>query len=594
MAKKGGRPRKSAPVSKPRKRGRPVKEKGSVDDYVRWLKAGGDEFLLLAPKRAGVDEMRHRAVVWYRGTPWKLDPALLDAWPLSSDLRKQLERNVALCRQEMVSFARARPLMVAELRRDQSLCAFFRQNAAGFKRMDAERKAAKRARRVARGGAASRLLRGRKKKALALALEARHYVHRKGLSTHVVSEILTKQEDGKTVSQSWISDNLRVLDQADRLFFTKLFLAAMAGYGFSFDAGTVTESEAGQRAKLLGVIISFSVPFALAPMIEPAAFGTAAVVAAKREAKANPFPPGFDEPRPKGSINAWILFSAQDVYVTSESDGRGRLVDRMWVLEGQARKDWGRLRHSEKLRWALKAKAENKRRAEALKTWKADLEKAWLAAERVHALAQTRAHRYPERPATNSAKTIYLLECAARPARLTTLALHNATIHAMLDAPDPIKTACAAKATALRLARWRSVRGLLPEALRAPGDASAAERCTWDRHRRHVVIDVAANPRLAARQAEARRHLGLATPRERVAPPVRDAPVDPDSWKDIFKQTVRVGSGLIDVRKAARLEDVEDSGPGRVERAPRRRGARRAKAPRKRRNEDDDEWDGED
>ena len=58
--------------------------------------------------------------------------------------------------------------------------------------------------------------------------------------------------------------------------------------------------------------------------------------------------------------------------------------------------------------------------------------------------------------------------------------------------------------------------------------------------------------------------------------------------------TARMGSGLIDVREAARLEDVEDSGPGRVERAPRRRGARRAKAARKRSNEDDDEWDGED
>ena len=92
VAKKGGRPRKSAVVSVQRKRGRPTKDKGSVDDYVRWLKAAGYEFMLLAPKRAGVDEMRHRAVVWYRGTPWKLDSALLDVWPLSGDLRKQLER----------------------------------------------------------------------------------------------------------------------------------------------------------------------------------------------------------------------------------------------------------------------------------------------------------------------------------------------------------------------------------------------------------------------------------------------------------------------------------------------------------------------
>ena len=178
VAKKGGRPRKSAVVSVQRKRGRPTKDKGSVDDYVRWLKAAGYEFMLLAPKRAGVDEdaasLRWYGIAGRRGSStqrfWMHGRCRVIYASSGRGTWRFAARRWCLWR-------RARPIVVAELRRDQSLCDFFRQNAAGFKRMDAERKAAKRARRVARGGAASRsesLRDGRKKKALALALEARH------------------------------------------------------------------------------------------------------------------------------------------------------------------------------------------------------------------------------------------------------------------------------------------------------------------------------------------------------------------------------------------------------------------------------------
>ena len=388
-------------------------------------------------------------------------------------------------------------------------------------------------------------------------------------------EILTKQEGGKTVSQSWISDNMRVLDQGGLLFFITLFLAAMAGYGFSFDAGTVTESEAGQRAKLLGVIISFSVPWALAPQIEPAAFGTASVIKAKREAKANPFPPGFDEPRPKGPINGWIAFSAQDAYVTSESDGRGQASSTgVGARAPGAGRIGGGLSDAE-----TAVGAEGERRTSGARRPSRSGRRtsaSWLAAG-ASTPSRERGPPLPGKAGHELGEDDLPAGVRRAAARLTTLALHNVTTRAM-DAPDPIKTACAAKATALRRARWRAVRGLLPEALRA-GDASAAERCTWDHHRRHVVIDVAANPRLAARQAEARRHLGLATPRGASRRRSATRPSDPDGAKSVFKQTVRARFPAIDVRKASPPGGRKEPRAGRRRaRAGAARGARRPKA----------------
>jgi len=65
-------------------------------------------------------------------------------------------------------------------------------------------------------------------------------------------------------------------------------------------------------------------------------------------------------------------------------------------------------------------------------------------------------------------------------------------------------------------------------------------------------------------------------------------PIDEDSWRSVFKQTARAA------RPRARMEHVDDAGPGRVERPrPRARapGKLRTKAPKKlRKDDDDEEW----
>ena len=68
----------------------------------------------------------------------------------------------------------------------------------------------------------------------------------------------------------------------------------------------------------------------------------------------------------------------------------------------------------------------------------------------------------------------------------------------------------------------------------------------------------------------------------------RDAEVDEGSWRSVFKQTACAA------RPRARMEHVDDAGPGRVERPrPRARapGKLRTKAPKKlRKDDDDEEW----
>ena len=301
---------------------------------------------------------------------------------------------------------------------------------------------------------------------------------------------------------------------------------------------------------------------ALAPKIDLSAFGTAAVSTERTETDPNRLPPGFQLERPKGRVECFLYYLNNDPqYLVFEEEGRDKMIER-WGAERVAARDWHALSDAEQSRWKQLTKEENDRRAAALKEYEEKLAASWRACERLADLVQSRDHRYPEFAPTPSPQKIYFQECAARPTGQTTLECHDATRLALLEVPDPIKAACVTKATTLRRGRWKDVREYVPSPLRELGDASAAKPCTWGQGAAFAEIDVAACPCLAARLAEARRLQGLPEPLSPLPKLDRDAEVDEDSWRSVFKQTARAA------RPRARMEHVDDAGPGRVERPP--------------------------
>ena len=150
------------------------------------------------------------------------------------------------------------PGVVVPLPRDQALLDYFRENLAHFRAMDKVRREAKRARLANAGGdaAEARILAGRPAKPLELALEVREKVHRDKQSMRKVAKWLTGDGSKGTISSSYVSEILRVLDHASRMYFRGHFLFPyylfddFEGLGLSFDSGSVSEAVAGTRLKL--------------------------------------------------------------------------------------------------------------------------------------------------------------------------------------------------------------------------------------------------------------------------------------------------------------------------------------------------------
>ena len=276
-------------------------------------------------------------------------------------------------------------------------------------------------------------------------------------------------------------------------------------------------------------------------------------------------------------------------YLVFEEDGRDKMIER-WGAERVAARDWDALSDAEQSRWKQLTKEENDRRAAALKEYEAKLAASWRACERLADLKQSRDHSYPEFAPTPSPKKIYLEECAARPAGQTTLECHDATRLALLEVPDPIKAACVTKATTLRRGRWKEVRGFVPSPLRALGDASAEEPCTWDQGAAFVTIDVAACPRLAARLAEVRRLQGLPEPLSPLPKLDADAEVDEDSWRSASQTAARRdrGSHGATTRGPGRAAAAAGARPGSGGRQKIMQGRRRRECTSKFRCEDPD------
>ena len=142
-----------------------------------------------------------------------------------------------------------------------------------------------------------------------------------------------------------------------------------------------------------------------------------------------------------------------------------------------------------------------------------------------------------------------------------------------MRATDPatpsVRYCCERKAQQLIAARWRVVRKHVPEALHASGDRSAASSRGWDGTRRFVTLDTSALPHVA----NARAVLGLRPLAPRAPPPPPGvAHLDDESWKDLFKQTVRPGAPdpIVQDTAIATLMPTSSARPGAVTKAPRR------------------------
>ena len=165
---------------------------------------------------------------------------------------------MARVREELTALATSLPGIVVPLQPDQALLDYFRQNLAHFRDMDKDRRKAKRARLADAGGdaAEARILAGRPAKPLEVALEVRKKVHRDKQSMRKVAKWMTGDGSKGTISSSYVSEILRVLDQASRMYFRRHFLLpyylfdAYEGLGLSFDSGSVSEAVAGTRLKL--------------------------------------------------------------------------------------------------------------------------------------------------------------------------------------------------------------------------------------------------------------------------------------------------------------------------------------------------------
>ena len=119
-----------------------------------------------------------------------------------------------------------------------------------------------------------------------------------------------------------------------------------------------------------------------------------------------------------------------------------------------------------------------------------------------------------------------------------------------------VRDRCLAKARDLRLARWREQRPMVPEHLRASGDASALDAGTWQEPAGLVEV---APPDMAAIWASVPGAAPLAPALEAPAP--RDTAIDWDTWKELFKQTAG-GDAIPADDLLPDLAPPSDDGPG--------------------------------
>ena len=255
--RRGRPPKKEVPATVPAKRGRPAKAQ-TVPDLEVWLITAMTEFLLGVDPKLWPEKMRGLAAAAFRGTPWRPSEAALKQWPYPEARRGRLAAEGARVREELTALATSLPGIVVPLQPDQALLDYFRQNLAHFRDMDKDRRKAKRARLADAGGdaAEARILAGRPAKPLEVALEVRKKVHRDKQSMRKVAKWMTGDGSKGTISSSYVSEILRVLDQASRMYFRRHFLLpyylfdAYEGLGLSFDSGSVSEAVAGTRLKL--------------------------------------------------------------------------------------------------------------------------------------------------------------------------------------------------------------------------------------------------------------------------------------------------------------------------------------------------------
>ena len=212
--RRGRPPKKEVPATVPAKRGRSAKAQ-TVPDLEVWLITAMTEFLLGVDPKLWPEKMRGLAAAAFRGTPWRPSEAALKQWPYPEARRGRLAAEVARVREELTALATSLPGIVVPLQPDQALLDYFRQNLAHFRDMDKDRRKAKRARLADAGGdaAEARILAGRPAKPLEVALEVRKKVHRDKQSMRKVAKWMTGDGSKGTISSSYVSEILRVLDR---------------------------------------------------------------------------------------------------------------------------------------------------------------------------------------------------------------------------------------------------------------------------------------------------------------------------------------------------------------------------------------------